>query len=81
MYYLQGMICLPYKAKKPCGYPGCPELIREGRYCPAHKTEMGRQYNATRDPDYNQRYGRQWRKTRALAPLRRVWEKCPLDIP
>ena len=62
----QGVIILPQKPQKPCGYPGCPELIREGRYCPAHKAEMGRQYNTTRDPDFNQRYGRQWRKIRAL---------------
>jgi len=66
MYYLRGVIILPQKPQKPCGYPGCPELIREGRYCPVHKTEMSRQYNATRDPDFNQRYGRQWRKIRTL---------------
>ena len=76
---------MPDKPKKPCAYPGCPELIREGRYCPAHKTEMGRQYNATRDSDFNKRYGRQWKKNRALYiskhPLCEACEKAGQLVP
>lgn len=76
---------MPYKPKKPCGYPGCPELIREGRYCPAHKTVMGREYNATRDPDFYKRYGRQWKKIRALYiskhPLCEECEKAGRLVP
>ena len=57
----------PQKALKPCKYSGCPELIREGQYCPAHKTIAGREYNRTqRSPDHNKIYGRRWRKIREL---------------
>ena len=28
---------MPYKARKPCGHPGCPALIPEGtQYCEKH---------------------------------------------
>ncbi|MDR2712253.1 MAG: HNH endonuclease [Clostridiales bacterium] len=57
---------MPLKAKHPCAYPGCPNTIREGRYCPDHKTIAGREYNQTRHPDHNKIYGRRWRSIRSL---------------
>jgi 5-methylcytosine-specific restriction protein A len=57
---------MPLKPLKPCAYPGCPAAIREGRYCPAHKTAAGREYNATRHPNHNKVYGRRWRTIREL---------------
>ena len=57
---------MPYKPKKPCGYPGCPELTDE-RYCEKHKTIAGREYNKyQRSPDHNKIYGYRWRKIRNL---------------
>lgn len=38
---------MPRRPKKPCKYPGCPELT-EGNYCEAHQKEMG---NETRQRD------------------------------
>lgn len=40
---------MPVKPKKPCAYPGCPELTNE-RYCSKHKREEGSQYNRTSRP-------------------------------
>ena len=28
---------MPYKSLRPCSAPGCPELIRSGRYCDQHQ--------------------------------------------
>ena len=58
---------MPQLPLKPCAYPGCPKTIREGRYCPAHKTIAGREFNRyQRAPDHNKRFGHRWRKIRNL---------------
>ena len=58
---------MPLAPLKPCAYPGCPNLIREGRYCPAHKTIASREYDRNyRSPDHNKHYGYRWRKIRDL---------------
>ena len=55
---------MPRKPKKPCGYPGCPELV-EGTYCEKHQKLANREYNRyKRNPASNKRYGREWRKIR-----------------
>ena len=55
---------MPYKPKKPCGYPGCPELTA-ARFCPAHAKQDARDYaKYRRDPDTNKRYGRAWKRIR-----------------
>jgi len=42
---------MPYRLKKPCAYPGCPELVGAGeRYCEKHKTAR-----RTRDKEYKAR--------------------------
>jgi len=52
---------------RPCAYPRCPATIREGRYCPKHKTIASREYDKQhRSPDHNKIYGRRWRKIRNL---------------
>ena len=41
---------MPRKPKKPCSYPGCPELT-DGRYCEKHqKQENARYEKYDRDP-------------------------------
>lgn len=69
---------MPQKPLKPCKYPGCPELIREGSYCPKHKMIANREYNQChRDPDFRQRYGRQWVKIRnAYISKHPLCEEC-----
>jgi 5-methylcytosine-specific restriction protein A len=52
------------KPKRPCSYPGCPELT-DGRYCAPHQKEMDARYNKhERDPDTWKRYGRTWKRIR-----------------
>ena len=56
---------MPLKPKRPCSYPGCPELT-DGRFCEAHaKKESQRYERYDRDPEKNKRYGSSWRKIRA----------------
>ena len=56
---------MPYKAKKPCAYPGCAKLAT-GRYCEEHQKQEAKRYNRyDRDPDSNKRYGRTWKQIRA----------------
>ena len=56
---------VPRKPKKPCSFPGCPELT-EGRYCEKHlKEERARYEKYERDPDTKKRYGRVWTRIRA----------------
>jgi 5-methylcytosine-specific restriction protein A len=57
---------MPYKPKKPCAFPGCPNLTA-GRYCDAHASQANREYNQDRrDPAHKERYGSAWRKIRNL---------------
>jgi 5-methylcytosine-specific restriction protein A len=55
---------MPRKPKKPCAYPGCPNLT-EGRYCEQHERLRNKEYNQYQRP-YNpsERYGSQWRQIR-----------------
>ena len=56
---------MPYKAKRPCKHPGCPNLT-DRDYCREHLKEYNYEYNHYhRAPDTNSRYGAAWRKIRA----------------
>ena len=55
---------MPRKPKRPCSYPGCPELT-DDRYCEQHQSLVNKQYNKyQRDPESNKRYGRSWKRIR-----------------
>ena len=55
---------MPRKPKRPCSYPGCPELT-DGRYCVPHQKEMDARYEKyERDPATRKRYGRTWKRIR-----------------
>ena len=55
---------VPKKPKRPCSYPGCPELM-DGRYCATHQKEMDARYEKyERDPATRKRYGRTWKRIR-----------------
>ena len=58
---------MPYKPKKPCCYPGCPELTNE-RFCDKHRPQASREYNRyIRDEDSKKFYNSTaWRKLSAL---------------
>ncbi len=57
---------MPYKPKRPCSYPGCPNLT-EGRYCVEHKKLMAQQYDKhQRSKESTAFYNSsEWRKKRA----------------
>ena len=64
-FVMKRRIALPKKFKHPCNYTGCPKLTNH-RFCPVHAKQETRRYNQyDRDPDYNKRYGRRWKKIRA----------------
>ena len=55
---------MPYKPKKPCAYPGCPELT-DVRFCEKHAKQDARDYERyRRDPATRKRYGRAWKRIR-----------------
>jgi 5-methylcytosine-specific restriction protein A len=56
---------MPNKPKKPCKYPGCPELVSDGAYCGTHKSES-RGYDLRRGSAASRGYGSNWRKLRGL---------------
>ena len=71
---------MPRKPKRPCAYPGCPELT-DGRYCAEHQKIVTAHYNRyERDPASRKRYGRAWKRIRdsyiAEHPL---CEQCQRD--
>ena len=60
----KGEIPMPYKPKRPCGYPGCPKLA-DGRFCSAHARQNAQEYERyRRDPATRKRYGRAWKRIR-----------------
>lgn len=55
---------MPYKPKKPCAFPGCPNLTSE-TYCEEHKNKVAKDYNTyVRSPDHAKKYGREWKRVR-----------------
>lgn len=46
---------MPYKPKKPCAYPDCPELTH-GYYCDKHKKQMDADYNKNRRDKVSQKF-------------------------
>jgi hypothetical protein len=47
---------MPRKPKRPCSFPGCPELT-DGRYCDMHQRQMDAYYNKyERDPQTRKCY-------------------------
>ena len=60
------VVLMPLKPKRPCSYPGCPNLTTE-RFCDEHaKKESQRYERYDRDPTKKKRYGRSWRHIREL---------------
>ena len=55
---------MPRRPKRPCRYPGCPNLC-DDVYCDEHKKIMDKHYEKfTRGYSSGKRYGRQWKKIR-----------------
>lgn len=55
---------VPSKPKRPCGYPGCPNLT-DGQYCEEHRVQERRKYDKyERSSDVHKKYGRAWKRIR-----------------
>lgn len=55
---------MPKMPKRPCGFPGCPNLT-DGRFCEIHAKQENRHYERyQRDPAIKRRYGRAWQRIR-----------------
>lgn len=57
---------MPLKPPYPCGYPGCPELIRDGRFCDRHAKVVRASYDRNRGNSSKRGYGGHWRIIRAM---------------
>lgn len=64
-------MAMPRRAKKPCNYPGCPELVTAGqRYCDTHTKKAEKQRQARYDKYQRDKQSakfhssRAWQKTR-----------------
>lgn len=52
------------KPKRPCSYPGCPNLT-DRRFCGKHQKQENRRYEKyDLSPEVKKRYGRAWKKIR-----------------
>ena len=55
---------MPYKPKRPCSFPGCPNLT-DGRFCSEHERLENKRYEKyDRNPETKRRYGRAWKRIR-----------------
>ena len=68
---------MPTKPKRPCGYPGCPNLT-DGQYCEVHRAQERKKYDRyERSPDVNRKYGRAWQRIRKqYAEAHPLCERC-----
>ena len=56
---------MPRKPKRPCAFPGCPNLS-DDQYCEQHRRLARRQYDRyERAPHTASKYGRAWHRIRA----------------
>ena len=55
---------MPMKPKRPCRYPGCPNLCESGVYCETHRKEWS--HDALRGNATARGYDAKWREARRL---------------
>ena len=55
---------MPRKPKRPCRYPGCPNLCETGTYCEVHRKEWSP--DALRGNATARGYDAKWREARRL---------------
>lgn len=68
---------MPKKPKRPCSYPGCPNLTDE-RFCEQHQKQENQRYEKyDRDSAVRHRYGRAWKRIRdSYAMANPLCEQC-----
>lgn len=68
---------MPRKPKRPCSYPGCPELY-DRRFCKENEKEFNRNYERyKRNPEPHKRYGKALRIIRKRDIIKHpICERC-----
>lgn len=68
---------MPRSPKKPCAFPGCPNLT-DGQYCEEHRKTERRKYDRyERSPDVHRKYGSAWKRVREQYALAHpLCEQC-----
>lgn len=56
-----GLIIMPVRMKRPCSYPGCPELVTSGR-CDKHKRQEAKRYDKQRGTAAQRGYTARWQR-------------------
>lgn len=56
---------MPLAPGRACAQPGCPAIVRDGRYCEAHRVADS-QYDRERGTASRRGYGARWRKLRLM---------------
>lgn len=59
-------MALANKMKRPCAFPGCPELVSEGRYCEKHQKLYRQQQDRERGSAAARGYDARWRRIREM---------------
>ena len=54
---------MPYKSRRRCVMPGCPNYAEGGSYCAAHRKDYNK---LIRDPAVQKHYDRRWKKIRDI---------------
>ncbi len=77
LLYAEEEIRMPRMPKKPCAFPGCPNLT-DGTYCEEHKKIIAQQYEKNgRDKKHGKRYGKNWQRIRrAYVAAHPLCERC-----
>lgn len=57
---------MPQRALRACGYPGCPNLVRDVRYCEQHARQEQQRYDERRGSSSTRGYGSRWRRLRMM---------------
>jgi len=55
---------MPFSAPRPCRFPGCPALVREGAHCDEHRGTVVQHHKRRPSPN-GLGYTRAWAKLRA----------------
>jgi len=75
----EGLI-IPRALRKPCRWPGCPELTHD-RFCPAHAKKHSQQYEESRPSSHQRGYGRRWQRIRRIIlrrdPICKICGRAP----
>lgn len=71
------VMVMPSKPKKPCAYPGCPNLTHD-TYCEKHQSLRHKQYDRySRAHNHDKKYGNNWKRIRAnYVKSHPLCEKC-----